>query len=109
MGEGEVVVVELISLPYRHPRACIKLALRPIRRLWRQSCRTADRGRKYKAVEVHCVLRRLLLWLRLWLLLDLRLLVGRSSQLLCNAAGSSPGRRPRARGWRGHQFIALWN
>lgn len=106
VGEGEVVVVELISLSYRHPGTCTKRALRRIGRLWRQSCRTADRRGENKVVQVHRVGGQLWRWL-LRGLRQLGLLVGGASQLLGNSAGSSPGRRPCARGRRGGRFMAV--
>jgi hypothetical protein len=107
VGEGEVVVVvvELISLPYRHPGpCCTKRALRPMRRVWRQSCGTTDRRGKNKVVQVHGVVR--LRWRWRWLLL---LLVRGRAQLLGDSAGSSAQRRPGAAtgGRRGRLLVAL--
>lgn len=113
VGEGEVVVVELISLPYRHPGpCCTKRALRPMRRVWRQSCGTTDRRGKNKVVQVHGVVRLRRRWLLLVLVLvhlRLHLLVRGGAQLLGDSAGSSAQQRPcvATGGRRGRLLVAL--
>jgi hypothetical protein len=93
------MVVGLIRLSYRDRwGGCMKGPWRIIRRLWRQTCRAADRRRKYKVVQVHG------LWLRRR---DLHVLLRRLPQLLRDAARCGPGRGPRARSRRWHQFAGL--
>lgn len=113
MGKGEVMVAGLIDLSDWHPGSCTaERALSRIGWLWRQSRRAADRRREDEVVQVHRVLDVGLVWLLLWLLVwlqvrQLGLLVGGASQLLGDATGSSPGRRPGARRRRGEKVIAL--
>jgi len=101
VGKSEVLIVVLISRPYRYRRGgCVGQGRRLIRRRGRQTSWTAHRRRLYKIIQVHGIGRGLGQ-------LHLGLLVDRASQLR-NAARSALERRPRgSRHWRGIHLAAL--
>ena len=88
VGEREVLVVVLISLPYRYRWGdCGRRGACLIRRRGRKAGWAAHRRRLYKVVDVHGIRVR-----RCWR--SLRLLVDRAPQLLRNAAGCAFDGRP---------------
>ena len=103
MGEREVLVVVLISLPYRYRwGGCGRRGAHLIRRRRRKAGWTAHRRRLYKVVDVHGIRVR-------GCGRSLRLLVDRAPQLLRNSAGCGLDGRPWGSGHGGalDQALAL--